>query len=38
MIFKDELDRVGPVVDRLTHGVEQPLKELIYQLLDAGLF
>ena len=28
----------GPVVDRLTHGVEQPLKELIYQLLDAGLF
>jgi (2Fe-2S) ferredoxin len=28
----------GPVVDRLTHGVDQPLKDLIYQLLDAGLF
>jgi (2Fe-2S) ferredoxin len=28
----------GPVVERLTHGVEQSLKDLIYQLLDAGLF
>ena len=28
----------GAPVDRLTHGVEQPLKDLIYQLLDAGLF
>src|SRR5438445_12411662 len=28
----------GPEVERLTHGVDQPLKELIYQLLDAGLF
>src|SRR5262245_6798926 len=28
----------GPEVERLTHGVEQPLKDLIYQLLDAGLF
>jgi (2Fe-2S) ferredoxin len=28
----------GTVVERLTHGVEQPLKDLIYQLLDAGLF
>jgi (2Fe-2S) ferredoxin len=28
----------GPPVERLTHGVDQPLKDLIYQLLDAGLF
>jgi len=28
----------GPPVERLTQGVEQPLKDLIYQLLDAGLF
>ena len=28
----------GAAVERLTHGVEQPLKDLIYQLLDAGLF
>ena len=28
----------GPAVERLTHGVDQPLKDLIYQLLDAGLF
>ena len=28
----------GPPVERLTYGVEQPLKDLIYQLLDAGLF
>jgi (2Fe-2S) ferredoxin len=28
----------GAPVERLTHGVEQPLKDLIYQLLDAGLF
>ncbi len=28
----------GNVVERLTHGIDPPLKELIYQLLDAGLF
>jgi (2Fe-2S) ferredoxin len=28
----------GQPVERLTHGIDQPLKELIYQLLDAGLF
>lgn len=28
----------GAPVERLTHGVEGSLKELIYQLLDAGLF
>jgi (2Fe-2S) ferredoxin len=28
----------GPVVERLTHGIDPSLKELIYQLLDAGLF
>jgi (2Fe-2S) ferredoxin len=28
----------GEPVERLTHGIDQPLKELIYQLLDAGLF
>lgn len=28
----------GPEVERLTKGIDQPLKELIYQLLDAGLF
>jgi (2Fe-2S) ferredoxin len=28
----------GPPVERLTHGVDPALKELIYQLLDAGLF
>jgi len=28
----------GPAVERLTHGVDASLKELIYQLLDAGLF
>ncbi len=30
--------RGGPAVERLTEGVDGPLKELIYQLLDAGLF
>jgi (2Fe-2S) ferredoxin len=30
--------RGGPVVERLTGGIDPPLKELIYQLLDAGLF
>jgi (2Fe-2S) ferredoxin len=25
-------------VERLTHGIDQSLKDLIYQLLDAGLF
>jgi (2Fe-2S) ferredoxin len=28
----------GPAVERLTHGIDPGLKELIYQLLDAGLF
>src|SRR5436190_18252126 len=28
----------GPEVERLTQGIDQPLKDLIYQLLDAGLF
>ena len=28
----------GPPVERLTHGVDDQLKDLIYQLLDAGLF
>jgi (2Fe-2S) ferredoxin len=28
----------GSPVERLTHGIDQPLKDLIYQLLDAGLF
>src|SRR3989440_8854487 len=28
----------GEPVERLTHGVDESLKDLIYQLLDAGLF
>jgi (2Fe-2S) ferredoxin len=28
----------GPVVERLTQGIDPTLKELIYQVLDAGLF
>jgi (2Fe-2S) ferredoxin len=28
----------GAPVERLTHGIDLSLKELIYQLLDAGLF
>lgn len=28
----------GQSVERLTHGVDPSLKELIFQLLDAGLF
>ena len=28
----------GPEVGRLTEGVDRGLQELIYQLLDAGLF
>jgi len=28
----------GEPVERLTHGIDPQLKELIYQLLDAGLF
>ena len=28
----------GPVVERLTQGIDPALKDLIYQLLDAGLF
>ena len=28
----------GPPVERLTKGVDKSLKDLIYQLLDAGLF
>jgi len=30
--------RGGAIVERLTHGVDASLKELIFQLLDAGLF
>ena len=30
--------RGGLPVERLTHGIDQSLKDLIYQLLDAGLF
>ena len=28
----------GAPVERLTHGIDESLKNLIYQLLDAGLF
>lgn len=28
----------GPVIERLTHGIDPTLKELVYQVLDAGLF
>ena len=28
----------GPKVEKLTKGVDQGLQDLIYQLLDAGLF
>ena len=28
----------GPVVERLTQGIDPTLKDLIYQVLDAGLF
>ena len=28
----------GETVERLTHGVDESLQSLIYQLLDAGLF
>jgi len=28
----------GPTVERLTGGIDPSLKDLIYQLLDAGLF
>ena len=28
----------GAIVERLTHGVDPSLKDLIFQLLDAGLF
>jgi hypothetical protein len=28
----------GEPVERLTQGIDQSLKDLIYQLLDAGLF
>ena len=28
----------GPEVERLTHGIDPTLKDLIYQVLDAGLF
>jgi (2Fe-2S) ferredoxin len=43
-VKRDDVDEIaahaegGAAVERLTHGVEQPLKDLIYQLLDAGLF
>jgi (2Fe-2S) ferredoxin len=28
----------GPAVERLTHGVDPAASEIVYQLLDAGLF
>ena len=28
----------GPVVERLTQGIDPGLKDLVYQVLDAGLF
>jgi len=28
----------GPVVERLTQGIDPNLKDLVYQVLDAGLF
>jgi (2Fe-2S) ferredoxin len=40
----DDLDDIaghasgGPPVERLTKGVDDSLKDLIYQLLDAGLY
>jgi (2Fe-2S) ferredoxin len=43
-VKRDDVDEIaghaqgGPAVDRLTHGIDPGLKELIYQLLDAGLF
>src|SRR5947199_5030696 len=42
-VTPDDVDEVaihaegGPPVERLTHGVDPSLKDLIYQLLDAGL-
>ena len=43
-VTREDVDEIaahaegGAPVERLTHGVDQPLKDLIYQLLDAGLF
>lgn len=43
-IGKDDIESIaahaegGPPVEKLTKGVDQGLQELIYQLLDAGLF
>ena len=43
-VKRDDVDEIaahaggGEPVERLTHGVDDSLKELIYQLLDAGLF
>ena len=43
-VKQDDVDEIaahaegGEPVERLTHGVDQSLKDLIYQLLDAGLF
>jgi (2Fe-2S) ferredoxin len=28
----------GPIVERLTQGIDPTLKDLVYQVLDAGLF
>jgi len=43
-VKRDDVDDIarhaqgGPAVERLTGGIDQSLKDLIYQLLDAGLF
>jgi (2Fe-2S) ferredoxin len=43
-VKRDDVDEIaahaqgGPPVERLTHGIDQSLQDLIYQLLDAGLF
>ena len=35
---KQGKEKGGVLVERLTHGIDDSLKDLIYQLLDAGLF
>jgi (2Fe-2S) ferredoxin len=43
-VKQNDLDEIashakgGAPVERLTHGIDDSLKDLIYQLLDAGLF
>jgi len=43
-VKREDLDDIaahaqgGPTVERLTSGIDPSLKDLIYQLLDAGLF